>query len=152
MDYLNKVKEFHQAFNHGALAKPGIPDETRCQLRIKLIEEELNELKLAIAHKDLVQIADALCDIQYVLSGTVLEFGLANKFAELFDAVHADNMSKRFNTYEDAAKAGEWYLTNRNEQTSVAEIEGYFFLYRQSDGKILKSRESKLDLKSIIER
>ena len=39
-----------------------------------LLPEELNELKQAIEDNDLVEIADALCDLQYVLSGAVLEF------------------------------------------------------------------------------
>jgi predicted HAD superfamily Cof-like phosphohydrolase len=41
-----------------------------------------------------VEIADALCDLQYVLSGAILEFGFGGKFKSLFEEVHRSNMSK----------------------------------------------------------
>ncbi|MGO3307327.1 MAG: hypothetical protein ACTILG_11760, partial [Sphingobacterium sp.] len=72
---LSSVAEFHKTFQHPILDKPTIPSESRCELRVALIAEELKELEEAIANKDMVEIADALCDIQYVLSGAVLEFG-----------------------------------------------------------------------------
>lgn len=72
---LTSVAEFHKTFKHPILPTPTIPDEQRCKLRVSLIAEELKELEEAIAAKDLVEVADALCDIQYVLSGAVLEFG-----------------------------------------------------------------------------
>ncbi|RQP19389.1 MAG: hypothetical protein EAS52_02475, partial [Parapedobacter sp.] len=78
---LTSVAKFHQTFKHPILEKPTIPDEQRCRLRVALIAEELKELEEAIADKDIVEVADALCDIQYVLSGAVLEFGLADKFS-----------------------------------------------------------------------
>ena len=74
VNYLESVAEFHQTFQHPILEKPEIPAENRCELRVSLIAEELDELKQAIADKDLTEIADALCDIQYVLSGAIFEF------------------------------------------------------------------------------
>lgn len=149
--YINKVKEFHQTFNHNVLHNPGIPRPDRCRLRIDLLDEEMSELKEAIKDKDIVAVADALCDIQYVLSGAVLEFGLGDVFPAIFDAVHKDNMSKRFDSLEDAQKTAQWYKVNRNTETRIEKKDGYYFLYRQTDNKILKPRESKLDLRSIIE-
>ena len=73
---LNKVADFHHTFNHPHLDTPQIPSENRCRLRVALIREELKELEAAIKDNDLVEVADALCDIQYVLAGAVLEFGL----------------------------------------------------------------------------
>ena len=55
------------------------------RLRVNLLREELKELEAAIADNDLVEVADALADLQYVLSGAVLEFGLGAKFRTLFD-------------------------------------------------------------------
>ena len=76
IDALNQVAEFHKTFNAPILETPQIPSEQRCQLRVDLLQEELDELSQALKDKDLVEVADALCDIQYVLSGAVLEFGL----------------------------------------------------------------------------
>src|SRR3982750_532396 len=108
-DSLNQVAEFHQTFKHPILQEPTIPDENRCRLRVALIAEELKELEVAILEKDIVSVADALCDIQYVLSGAVLEFGLGEKFKELFDEVHRSNMSKACKTVEEANQTIENY-------------------------------------------
>jgi predicted HAD superfamily Cof-like phosphohydrolase len=69
LDSLNQVAEFHRTFKHPVLDQPAIPSEERCRLRVALLAEELEELKEAIEDQDIVEIADALCDIQYVLSG-----------------------------------------------------------------------------------
>jgi predicted HAD superfamily Cof-like phosphohydrolase len=68
---LNQVGDFHRTFNAPILNTPQIPSEQRCELRVNLLQEELNELSQAIKDNDIVEIADALCDIQYVLSGAV---------------------------------------------------------------------------------
>lgn len=93
-DSLSLVREFHEAFEVPMLSTPGIPHQDRCDLRSSLLQEELEELKQAIANKDIVGVFDALTDIQYVLDGTYLEFGLADlKQAGLLE-VHRSNMSK----------------------------------------------------------
>lgn len=81
-DCLNDVKAFHELFQAPVLTEPTIPDQKRCNLRVNLIQEEVKELKVAIEQSDLVEVADALCDIQYVLAGAVLEFGLGEGFCE----------------------------------------------------------------------
>ena len=88
IDSLNQTADFHKLFNHPILKDPTIPDEKRCELRVELISEELKELQEAIKENDLVEIADALCDIQYVLSGAVHEFGMSDKFVKLSRDVH----------------------------------------------------------------
>ena len=88
------VADFHETFRHPILPAPAIPSEDRCKLRVALIAEELKELETAIRDKDIIEVADALCDIQYVLSGAILEFGLAGKFKALFEEVQRSNMSK----------------------------------------------------------
>lgn len=94
IDSLNQVAEFHRTFNAPILDTPQIPSAERCKLRVALLQEELNELQQAIDNDDIVEVADALCDLQYVLSGAVLEFGLGEKFVELFNEVQRSNMSK----------------------------------------------------------
>jgi predicted HAD superfamily Cof-like phosphohydrolase len=93
-DTLNLVAEFHKTFKHPIHEDPAIPDEKRCKLRVALIAEELKEFEVAILENDIVGVADALCDIQYVLAGAILEFGLGGKFKALFDEVQRSNMSK----------------------------------------------------------
>jgi len=99
---LNDVAKFHKTFELPVLDKAKIPSTKRCELRINLLQEELNELKEAIADNDLIEVADALCDIQYVLSGAIHEFGLGGQFKSLFDEVQRSNMSKTCKTMEEA--------------------------------------------------
>jgi predicted HAD superfamily Cof-like phosphohydrolase len=73
---LTMVSQFHQSFDAPILDTPQIPSSDRCKLRVSLLQEELNEFSEAISNGDLVEAADALADMQYVLAGAVLEFGL----------------------------------------------------------------------------
>jgi predicted HAD superfamily Cof-like phosphohydrolase len=151
IDALNQVAEFHRIFQHPILSKPGIPSQDRCELRIALIREELEELKVAIMKEDLVAIADALCDIQYVLSGAVLEFGLGEKFKDLFDEVQRSNMSKACNTEQEAKETVKYYLEKEKTPGYYRKIDGKFMVYRTDDNKTLKSiNYSPADLKSIL--
>ena len=84
------------------MGAPEIPNADRCRLRINLLAEELKELEQAIDDNDLVEVADALADLQYVLSGAILEFGLGDKFKAIFDEVHRSNMSKTCATRAEA--------------------------------------------------
>lgn len=136
---LNSVGTFHEAFDLPVLEKPIIPDAQRCMLRVNLIEEELNELKEAIATNDLVEVADALCDIQYVLSGAILEFGLAEKFKILFDEVQRSNMSKTCKSMKEAEDTQKHYKESKNTDSHVVERNGEFLVYRNEDKKVLKS-------------
>lgn len=74
MKTLEQVAEFHRLFQHPILDTPQIPDKKRCELRKALIKEEAQEFFDAVDKGDIVEVADALCDLQYVLSGAVLEF------------------------------------------------------------------------------
>lgn len=137
-DSLNDVAEFHRTFHLPVEAKPLIPAADRCRLRVNLLREELRELEEAIADNDLVEVADALADIQYVLSGAVLEFGLGDHFKALFDEVHRSNMSKTCATYEEAEET----LAHYAEKGQIGRIEAsgdVFLVYRIDDGKVLKN-------------
>lgn len=153
IDPLNQVADFHNTFGHPILNEPAIPSPERCGLRVSLIAEELKELEEAIASKDLVEVADALCDIQYVLSGAVLEFGLGNKFAELFNEVQRSNMSKACETEEEAQATVEHYQKNKNTESYYVRKGDKYMVYRKGDDKTLKSvNYSPADLRSIIEK
>jgi len=136
---LNSVAEFHSTFKHPIEPSPTIPSQQRCDLRISLIQEELNELKEAIAGNNLVEVADALCDLQYVLSGAILEFGLGEKFSTLFNEVHRSNMSKACKSLEEAEKTIEHYSKNENTECYYTKVEDLYLVYRKSDNKTLKS-------------
>lgn len=138
-NYLDKVEEFHKAFEHPILDTPQIPDLKRSQLRYELLREELKELKDAIDQNNLVDIFDAFCDLQYVLSGAILEFGGKDLFDKLFNAVHASNMSKACNTKEEAIATQTRYMKDENTDSYYIERDGLFFVYRKSDNKTLKS-------------
>lgn len=150
---LSDVSKFHDTFNLPVLDSPIIPSEKRCELRIALLQEELNELKDAIKDNDLVEVADALADIQYVLSGAILEFGLADRFADLFNEVQRSNMSKTCKTMEEAEKTQAHYLESKGVSSHIVEKNGEYLVYRDGDKKVLKSiAYSPADLKTIVER
>ncbi|MES2275731.1 MAG: nucleoside triphosphate pyrophosphohydrolase family protein [Bacteroidota bacterium] len=136
---LNQVAEFHRTFKHPIQAKPIIPAKERAALRVSLLAEELKELQQAIDDDDLIEVADALCDLQYVLAGAILEFGLADKFKALFDEVHRSNMSKACKTVEEAEQTIAHYLTKDNTEAHYKEMDGLFLVYRTADNKTLKS-------------
>ena len=152
IDSLNQVAEFHRTFNAPILDTPQIPSHERAQLRVKLLQEELDELKEAIANHDIVEVADALCDLQYVLSGAVLEFGLGEKFTELFNEVQRSNMSKACSTEDEAQQTIEHYR-KKNQDAYAVKSGDKINVHRKSDDKVLKSvHYSPADLKSIIEK
>lgn len=149
---LNDVAEFHRTFNMPILEVPTIPDEARCALRINLLQEELDELKEAIKENDITAVADALSDIQYVLSGAILEFGLASKFKALFEEVQRSNMSKVCPDYGTAELTLEYYHAKDGTKGFIRESESGFLVYREPDQKVLKSISySPADLESILE-
>lgn len=152
-DALNQVAEFHTTFQHPILRTPAIPDENRCKLRVALIAEELKELEVAILEKDIVAVADALCDIQYVLSGAILEFGLGDQFKELFDEVQRSNMSKACKSEEEAKATVDHYLKKDGTECYYVKKENRWLVYRKSDNKTIKSvGYSPADLEGILLR
>jgi predicted HAD superfamily Cof-like phosphohydrolase len=148
---LNQVAEFHTTFKHPILESPVIPSKQRANLRISLLAEELKELQEAVENDDLVEVADALCDLQYVLAGAIHEFGLGEKFKTLFDEVHRSNMSKACKTVEEAEQTIRFYLDKDGTESYYKEIDGLFLVFRKSDDKTLKSiNYSPADLKSHL--
>ncbi len=152
LDSLNQVAEFHRTFKHPILEVPMIPSEDRCRLRVALLAEELKELEVAILQNDIVEVADALCDLQYVLSGAVLEFGLGDKFRDLFDEVQRSNMSKACGSLEEAMETMEHYKA-KGTDCYYREDNGKYLVYRTSDNKTLKSiNYSPTDLASVLNK
>lgn len=149
---LNSVAAFHRLFRCPVVMQPAIPSADRCQLRVSLLEEEVQELADAIKDNDLTEVADALADIQYVLSGAVHEFGMGHIFKTLFDEVQRSNMSKACATMEEAERTQEHYRATKSVESTVEEVDGQFLVFREGDRKVLKSVEySPASLKSILD-
>ncbi len=92
---LNAVKEFHTAFKLGVSHNmKGDLGEQKNLLRFNLMKEENEEYLEAVQNNDLIEIADALGDMLYILCGTILEHGLQLKIEEVFDEIQRSNMSK----------------------------------------------------------
>ena len=126
----NKIKavhEFHKAFKLGIHTSP-IADigSERNLLRFNLMKEENEEYLEAANNNDLVEVADALGDMLYILCGTIIEHGMQDKIEEVFNEIQRSNMSK---------------LSNEGEP-----------IYRE-DGKVLKGPNYfKPNIKSILEK
>jgi len=86
------VEDFMYAFGQNVCTTPAMPDAPTAVLRYDLIREELSELAEAITNKDIIEIADALTDLLYVVYGAGHAFGI--DLDSCFQEVHASNMSK----------------------------------------------------------
>ncbi|GAA4271009.1 nucleoside triphosphate pyrophosphohydrolase family protein [Aquimarina gracilis] len=94
-DKIAAVQEFHTAFKIGYKNEP-VADlgESKNLLRYKLMREENEEYLEAAQSNDLVEVADALGDMLYILCGTIIEHGMQHKIEEVFNEIQRSNMSK----------------------------------------------------------
>ncbi len=124
---IQHVKDFHEAFKLPVRHEPtGILSEQELTLRFNLMKEENEEYLEAAQNGDIVEIADALGDMLYILCGTINAHGLQHKIAEVFVEIQRSNMSK----------------LDDNGQP----------IYRE-DGKVMKSSNYfKPNIKSILEK
>lgn len=92
---IGSVKEFHTAFGLGFSDNPkGDLGESKNLLRYNLMKEENEEYLEAVQNNDLVEVADALGDMMYILCGTIIEHGLQHIIEAVFDEIQRSNMSK----------------------------------------------------------
>lgn len=92
---IKAVQEFHEAFGLGVQQKPiANLDESKLQLRFDLMAEENEEYLEAAKNNDIVEVADALGDMLYILCGTILEHGMQHKIEAVFNEIQRSNMSK----------------------------------------------------------
>ena len=92
MTNFEKVGKFMKTFGQEVKSKSSLSSDKINNLRISLIEEELDELKNAINQKNLLEVADALTDLLYVTYGAGHAFGI--NLDKCFDEVQKSNMSK----------------------------------------------------------
>lgn len=124
---INHVRDFHDAFRVPVRHTPSTElPENEIELRFNLMKEENEEYLEAAKNGDIVEIADALGDMLYILCGTINAHGLQEKMASVFEEIQRSNMSK----------------LDDNGQP----------IYRE-DGKVMKSNNYfKPDIKSILEK
>ena len=120
MTNFEKVGLFMTTFGQEVKKKASFSDDKTNNLRINLIEEELNEFKEAMSKKDLKEVADALTDILYVTYGAGHAFGI--NLDDCFEEVQKSNMSKLgndgkpiYNEFGKVMKGPKYFKPNLNK-------------------------------------
>jgi len=90
---INDVKIFHESFGIENKESPTLNTKS-FMLRFNLMKEENEEYLNACKEGDILEIADALGDMMYILCGTILSHGLQDKIEQVFEAIQSSNMSK----------------------------------------------------------
>ena len=94
-DKIEAVKAFHTAFKIGHRETPKADlGKAKNTLRFDLMKEENEEYLEAAQNNDLVEVADALGDMLYILCGTIIEHGMQDKIEDVFNEIQQSNMSK----------------------------------------------------------
>lgn len=94
-DKIAAVHAFHSAFGLGINNSPTADlDMKKNLLRYELMREENEEYLEAANNNDLIEVADALGDMLYILCGTIIEHGMQHKIEEVFNEIQRSNMSK----------------------------------------------------------
>ena len=152
MSNFDKVVDFNKTFGVTVHDKPQqnifTEDPKLVDLRMKLIIEEVEELKEAVNNHDMKETIDALSDILYVVYGAGASFGI--DLDKTFDMVHQSNMSKVCKNEDEADKTVQWYKDNSesyNEKNPAQApvdpawriINGKYVVYNRLTGKVLKS-------------
>ena len=140
-----KVGEFHKCFEHPIHSIPRYniftEEPSLIKFRQSLIDEENEEFKDGCEKHNLIEVADGLTDMLYVIYGTGHALGL--DLDKIFTEVHNSNMSKLCKSEEEAIETVEWYKLNvpRYEQPSYkkSKFGNFWLIYDQKTSKILKS-------------
>jgi len=88
----DKVEEFHRVFKTHIADKVGFPEMKIRAMRIRLLAEEMDEYITGEQTDNIVEVADGLADMLYIIFGTAVSYGIP--LEKVFDEVHASNMSK----------------------------------------------------------
>ena len=92
---IESVKIFHKAFKIGYRKSPKANlGDSKNKLRFDLMKEENEEYYEAAQSNDLIEVADALGDMLYILCGTIIEHGMQHKIEAVFEEIQRSNMSK----------------------------------------------------------
>jgi len=89
------VEKFHETYQLLSNDSPTVDVPVAIKtLRYELMKEENEEYKEAVANNDMVEVADALGDMLYILCGTIITHGMQHKIGEVFEEIQRSNMSK----------------------------------------------------------
>lgn len=147
-----KVIDFNKTFDcehRNEIQKNIFNDNPKLvDLRLKLIEEEVEELKEAIKNKDMIETMDALSDILYVVYGAGSCLGV--DLNTTFNMVHDSNMSKTCKNEMEANETVKWYLENEKDYNLKNPLQapikpdykkknGMYIIFNKTTGKVLKS-------------
>ena len=136
--FLEDIHKFNSTFHKPESDVPVIPKNF--QFILDTIQEEKDELGLAFATGDIVEVADALADLLYFVGNGILATGLADRFYDIWKEVQASNMSKVCRSEEEAKesvkymedlKGVEYYYKMWKDE----EGKPYWIVYRKSDDK-----------------
>lgn len=116
-DEQKMVLEFHQQFGIYASSNAAVPNEKTEALRLHLIQEEFDELQVALKEKNLTSIAKELADLLYVVYGTAVSYGIDMEL--VFKEVHRSNMSK-IGGYK--REDGKWMKPPTYSPANIGEI------------------------------
>jgi len=86
------VLQFHKVMGQCIGKEPGFPDKKERVLRTNLLQEEYQEYLTAEQDNNIVEIADALADMMYIIYGTATSYVIP--LDEIFTEVHRSNMTK----------------------------------------------------------
>jgi predicted HAD superfamily Cof-like phosphohydrolase len=139
--FVDEVEEFNEVMgkSYQNRTTPTINPKD-AQFVIDFIQEELDELKVAVKEKNIIEVFDALLDITYVgLGNGALVFGLKDKMLEGYAEVQASNMSKICNTVAEAEETVKLRSEQQGEPCHYEESNGKYVVYRTSDNKVMKS-------------
>jgi len=147
MSQYDRIREFNKAFGVREIHEPRDDifetEERLIDYRKSLVLEEVEEMLDSIKNKDLVELIDALTDINYVVLGFYTALGISADKA--FDIVHQSNMSKLCKTEEEAKETVLYYEANKDKlgydspAYRKADDNINYVVYNRSTGKILKS-------------
>lgn len=139
--FITEVEEFNKLMGKDwqNRKKPTI-DINDAEFVIDFIQEELDELREAVANKDIVEIFDAILDITYVgLGNGSLVFGFQDRILEGYAEVQASNLSKICSTIEEAEETVKVRSKEQGEPCHYEEVEGKYVVYRTRDMKVMKN-------------
>jgi hypothetical protein len=139
--FISEVETFNKTFgkSYQNRTTPTINDAD-ADFVIEFIQEELDELKEAVAQRDIVGVLDAILDITYVgLGNGAMVFGLKDKIEAGYAEVQASNMSKSCETLEEAEETVRVRSEQQGEECHYEEVGDRYVVYRSRDNKVMKS-------------
>ena len=139
--FISEVEEFNTLMGKGDSNRnePNIPSRNEWEFVYNFILEELEEYRAACEAGDIVEVADALGDIQYVLCNGILLHGFKTRFIDIYDEIQSSNLSKICTTEEEAIATTKYRSESKGYDCHYEPVGDKFVVYRSSDRKVQKS-------------